>query len=101
MIGTKYPSSSMIPSADLPAPGIVRQQRGANPVNTSQSGTTRETAPLAGSATPRVQHPAINVLPWSTSYAQPRSEPKKTRAVGKRNANKRMKSAKRQRGNKT
>jgi hypothetical protein len=95
MIGTKYPMVSTIPSADLPAPGIVRQQRGANPVNTSRSGTTRETAPISGSATPRVQHPALNSLPWSTSYAQPRSEPKQARAVGKRNANKRMKSAKR------
>jgi len=90
------PNVSIIPSADLPAPGIVRQQRGANPVNTSRSGNTRETAPLAGNATPRVQHPAINVKPWSTSYAQPRSEPKSARTKGKRNANKRMKSIKRQ-----
>ncbi len=101
MIGTKYPTSSMIPSSDLPGPGIVRNTRGANPVNTSRSGDTRETAPLAGNATPRVQHPALNSAPWSTSYAQPRSEPKQARAVGKRNSNKRMKSMKRQRGNKT
>lgn len=97
MIGLKYSTASMLPSEDMPAPGIYRGKRGANPTNSTESGH-RETAPLAGSATPRVQHPALNSAPWSTSYAQPRSEPKTARPKGKRNSNKRMKAIKKKSG---
>jgi len=91
MIRIGYATASIIPSADMPPPGIIRGKRGANPTNATESGH-REAAPLSGSATPRVKHPAINVEPWSSSYAQNRSEPKTARTKGKRNANKRMKS---------
>jgi hypothetical protein len=93
-----YATASIIPSEDMPPAGIYRGKRGANPTNTSESGTTRETAPLSGSATPRVQHPALNSKPWSTSYAQQRSEPKTARPKGKRNARKRMKTIKKKGG---
>jgi hypothetical protein len=95
MIKVNYAVASQVPSEDMPAAGITRGKRGANPTNSTESGH-RETAPLAGSATPRVKHPAINVEPWSTSYAQDRTEPKTARAKGKRNANKRMKSIRKQ-----
>src|SRR5208282_4691843 len=94
-----YATASIIPSEDMPAPGIQRGKRGANPTNATDSGH-RETAPLEASATPRVKHPALNSAPWSSSYAQPRSEPKAARTKGKRNANKRMKSIKKMPKNK-
>jgi hypothetical protein len=96
VIRVNYATASVIPSADMPDPGITRGKRGANPTNSTESGH-RETAPLSGSATPRVKHPALNSAPWASSYAQTRTEPKTARTKGKRNANKRMKSIKRQR----
>ena len=78
MIRKTYPTYSVVPSEELQAPGIIRQQRGANPVNTSDSGH-RETAPLEAMATPRVKHPKLNREPWSTTYAQSRHEGKTQR----------------------
>jgi hypothetical protein len=94
VIRVNYATASLLPSDTTPDPGIIRAPRGSNPVG---PGGGREMAPLADSATPRVKHPAINSAPWSTSYAQPREEPKSARTKGKRNANKRMKSMNKQR----
>lgn len=73
MIKVPYQMYSVLPSEELQAPGVIRQERGANPVNTSKTGH-RETAPLEAMATPRVKHPKLNREPWSTTYAQSRSE---------------------------
>jgi hypothetical protein len=78
VIKVNYAMVSTLPSDEFPAPGIIRTPRGANPVNATQTGH-RETAPISANATPRVKNPAINVEPWSTSYAQSRSEPKMAR----------------------
>lgn len=42
--------------------------RFANPVG-DPAAPTRETAPLYANAPARVQHPKLNMTPWSTSFA--------------------------------
>lgn len=80
-----YKVASELPSQDIPAPGVPRMTRGANPVNATQSGK-RETMPLDIMANPRMKHPKLNKESWSTSYAQARSEPRmsRTKARAKR-----------------
>lgn len=78
MIKVGYSTLSILPSDNMPDPGVIRAPRGTNPVNATQAGH-RETAPLAAGATPRVMHPALNNESWSRSYAQSRSEPKMAR----------------------
>lgn len=84
----KHPVISVIPSDDMPAPGIIRAPRGANPVN-SGTGGTRETLPLEYSANPRMKHPKLNKDPWPVSYAQARTEPRMARPKARARRDKR------------
>lgn len=87
--------SSKLPSPDMPTPNIIRAPRGTNPVNASNDGITKRTmTPLAPQANPRVQNPAINVTPWSTSYAKSRSQPKSATMKSSYRARKRAASKK-------
>lgn len=95
MIRTTYPTYSVVQSEDMAAPGIIRAERGANPVNTPGN---RETAPLELSATPRTKHPKLNREPWTTSYAQSRDEPKTARPKSRYRRSKRTRQEKRGKG---
>lgn len=86
-----HPVISVIPSDDMPAPGIIRAPRGANPVN-SGTGGKRETLPFEYSASPRVKHPKLNKDSWSMSYAQARTEPRMARPKARARRQKRMRS---------
>lgn len=66
--------------------GLARYSGPANPVG-NLAGPTRETAPLAVNASPRVQHPKLNTKPWSTSYAQHRPAAKERKGTGRRGYN--------------
>lgn len=89
-----HPVISVIPSDDMPAPGIIRAPRGANPVN-SGTGGKRETLPLSYSADVRFKHPKLNKDSWSTSYAQPRTEPRMARPKARARRERRMRGGKR------
>lgn len=80
--------SSTLPVQTLPDPGVIRAPRGTNPVNASQTGN-RPPSPLAPTANPRIQNPAINTTPWTTSYAQSRTQPANARMKSASNASKR------------
>lgn len=74
VVGTMLPSDSNVYSLD-------RYSGPANPVG-HPGQITRETFPVSSGAGPRMQHPKLATKPWSSSYAQKRSEPtsvKKTR----------------------
>lgn len=94
MIKVSYPVISVLPSENMPDPGIPRQMRGANPVNATSQGK-RETAPLEAMAPPRVKHPKLNTEGWYTSYAQARTEPSMSRPKSRYNRNKRTRNDKR------
>lgn len=69
--------SSKLPSPEMPDAGVVRAPRGSNPVNADNKGATqRIMMPLAPVANPRIMNPTLNTSPWSTSYAQARSQSK-------------------------
>lgn len=96
MTGLVSPGTgSMVPSSDIPSPGIQRGNAGANPVNAPGH---RETASLAPNATPRMKMPAINTESWVRSYAEDRQEPKTQRSKSRRNSNRRMKAIRKKEG---
>ncbi len=82
----KYKMYSVIPLGETRAPAIRMPGFGANPVNAPGK---RESVPLTGGATPRVQHPRLNTTPWPVSYAQARTQPKTATVKAKNNARKR------------
>lgn len=90
MKGVKVNGSvtSVLPTEELPAPGVIRAVRGSNPVNASPK-IAREMAPMEDMATARVKHPKLNGTGWNTEYAQARDEPKTARPKSKYNARKR------------
>lgn len=80
-VGTSGSGYSILPVDNEIAVGGAR---GANPVNSTTTGTRPGVGLVGGiESTPAVQasrnvNPKLNIYPWSTSMAQPRSETKVT-----------------------
>jgi len=99
----KANSSSMLSPASMQAPGVLRNMRGANPVN-AQPGWGRPSVPLAGgiASSAAVQqmrnvNPKLNTTPWPVSMAQLRSEPGNQRSEGQREGRRRARKIRRMR----
>lgn len=76
------PNPSILPSSSRTY-SLARYSGPANPVG-NVTGPTRETAPLASDAGPRVMHPRLNGKPWSTSMAIKRKQQAKPNRGTKR-----------------
>lgn len=72
-----YATASTLNTADVSS-SPMRTTLGANPVNMppASKSTRPPLVAMAPNATPRQKHPALNAEPWSTSYAQSRTQPK-------------------------
>jgi hypothetical protein len=68
---TNYRSSIMTARTNVGLPDRARTSQ-ANPIG-NPSRVTRETAPMMRDVPPRVQHPKLNTVPWSTFYAVQRA----------------------------